>query len=227
MRFSIVPVTPFQQNCSLVWCEATGRAALIDPGGDIERLLAAVERQGVALEKLLLTHGHIDHVGAAGLLSQQLGIPIEGPHRDDAFLLDSLPRQAAMFGFPHTEPFRPSHWLQDGDTVGIGDETLEVVHCPGHTPGHVVFFHRGQRLAFVGDVLFKGSIGRTDLARGNHEALIGSIRDKLWPLGDDVEFVPGHGMMSSFGAERRDNPFVGDGITKNKDLPPGLGSKIA
>ncbi|TCS73802.1 glyoxylase-like metal-dependent hydrolase (beta-lactamase superfamily II) [Sulfuritortus calidifontis] len=210
MKFTILPVTPYQQNCSLIWCEATGRAALIDPGGDIDRLLAAVERQGVTLEKLLLTHGHLDHVGAAGILSLRLGLPIEGPHREDDFLFDSLPQQSAMFGFPYTEPFQPSRWLSDGDRISLGNETLEVIHCPGHTPGHIVFFHRGQRLAFVGDVLFKGSIGRTDFPRGDYDSLIGSIRNKLWPLGDDVEFVPGHGLMSSFGAERRDNPFVGD-----------------
>jgi glyoxylase-like metal-dependent hydrolase (beta-lactamase superfamily II) len=212
MKFTILPVTPYQQNCSLVWCEATRRAALIDPGGDVERLLAAVERQGLTLEKLLLTHGHLDHVGAAGLLSLRLGLPIEGPHRDDSFLFDSLPQQSAMFGFPYTEPFQPSRWLVDGDRVSLGDETLDVIHCPGHTPGHVVFFHRGERLAFVGDVLFKGSIGRTDFPRGDYDSLIASIRGKLWPLGDDVEFVPGHGLMSSFGAERQDNPFVGDNV---------------
>lgn len=210
MHFSIIPVTPYQQNCSLIWCETTKRGALIDPGGDIERLLAAVERHGVTLEKLLLTHGHLDHVGGAAQLSLRLNLPIVGPHRDDAFLLDSLPQQSAMFGFPHTEPFQPNQWLEDGERVALGDETLEVIHCPGHTPGHVVFFHRADRIAFVGDVLFKGSIGRTDLARGNYDSLIDSIRNKLWPLGDDVEFISGHGPMSTFGEERRSNPFVGD-----------------
>ncbi|MEW5893789.1 MAG: MBL fold metallo-hydrolase [Pseudomonadota bacterium] len=210
MKFTILPVTPYQQNCSLIWCETTGRAALIDPGGEIERLLVAVERQGVILEKLLLTHGHLDHVGAAGLLRERLGLPIEGPHAADAFLFDALPQQSAMFGFPPTEAFHPNRWLKEGDRVSLGNETLEVIHCPGHTPGHIVFFHPGERLAFVGDVLFKGSIGRTDFPRGDYDSLIASIRNKLWPLGDDVAFVPGHGMMSSFGAERRDNPFVGD-----------------
>lgn len=210
MQFSIIPVTPFQQNCSLVWCEATGRAALIDPGGDIEKLLAAVERHGVVLEKLLLTHGHIDHAGAAGALAERLGIPIEGPHREDAFLLDSLPQQSTMFGFPRTEPFAPSRWLAEGDPVGFGEVNLQVLHCPGHTPGHIVFFEPETRVAFVGDVLFHGSIGRTDLARGDYDTLIRSIRRKLWPLGEDVRFVPGHGAMSTFGEERRNNLFVAD-----------------
>lgn len=210
MRFTVIPVTPFQQNCSLVWCESTGRAALIDPGGDPGLLLSAVEQRGLGLDRLLLTHGHLDHVGAAGILSDRLGIAIEGPHFEDAFLLDALPRQCAMFGFPHTESFRPDRWLEDGDTVRFGEVALEVLHCPGHTPGHVVFFERGTRQAFVGDVLFKGSIGRTDFERGDHDALIGSIQEKLWPLGDDVKFVAGHGAPSTFGWERRHNPFVGD-----------------
>jgi glyoxylase-like metal-dependent hydrolase (beta-lactamase superfamily II) len=210
MQFSIIPVTPFQQNCSLVWCEASRRAALIDPGGDEDRLLAAVAQHGLTLEKLLLTHGHVDHVAAAGRLAERLGLPIEGPHEEDAFLLDALPRQCALFGFPPSAGFRPDRWLQEGDTVRFGEESLAVLHCPGHTPGHVVFYHAPARLAFVGDVLFKGSIGRTDFERGDHPALLRSIRDKLWPLGDDVRFVPGHGAMSSFGHERRSNPFVGD-----------------
>jgi glyoxylase-like metal-dependent hydrolase (beta-lactamase superfamily II) len=210
MQFSVIPVTPFQQNCSLVWCEATGRAALIDPGGDEERLLAAVAKHGLTLEKLLLTHGHIDHVGAAGRLAQRLGLPIEGPHEEDAFLLEALPRQCAMFGFPLSDAFRPDRWLKEGDQVSVGEQTLAVLHCPGHTPGHVVFFHEQARVAFVGDVLFKGSIGRTDFERGDHPTLLRSIREKLWPLGDDVSFVPGHGALSTFGFERRSNPFVGD-----------------
>ena len=210
MKFAILPVTPYQQNCSLVWCEATGRGALIDPGGDVELLLDAVARAGVSLEKLLLTHGHLDHVGGALELSRRLGLPIVGPHLDDAFLLESLPLQAEMFGFPPAEPFKPQQWLRDGDRVEVGELNFAVIHCPGHTPGHVVLFEPASRHAFVGDVLFKGSIGRTDFPRGNYDDLIASIRNKLFPLGDDVAFIPGHGPMSSFGFERRSNPFVGD-----------------
>ncbi len=210
MKHVVIPVTPFQQNCSLVWCQSTRRAALIDPGGEPERLLAAVEQRGLTLERLLLTHGHLDHVGAAGVLAAHLGIPIEGPNRDDAFLLDALPQQSALYGFPHIDAFQPQRWLIDGDTVTVGGIRLEVLHCPGHTPGHVVFFQRDDRIAFVGDVLFKGAIGRTDFERGDYDALIRSIRGKLWPLGDDVVFVPGHGASSSFGWERSNNPFVGD-----------------
>ncbi len=210
MNYTVIPVTAFQQNCSLVWCEATGRGALIDPGGDIDKLLAAVERHGVVLERLLLTHGHIDHAGAAGVLAARLGLPVEGPQREDAFLLEALPQQSAMWGFPHAEPYAPDRWLEEGDRIGFGEVALEVLHCPGHTPGHIVFFEPATRVAFVGDVLFHGSIGRTDLPRGDYQSLVRSIRGKLWPLGDDVRFVPGHGAMSTFGAERESNPFVGD-----------------
>jgi glyoxylase-like metal-dependent hydrolase (beta-lactamase superfamily II) len=212
VKFLVIPVTPFQQNCSLVWCENTGKGALIDPGGEVERLLDAVDRQGVSLDMILLTHGHIDHVGGAAALSGLKGIPIMGPHQEDVFLFDGLPTQARMFGFPSAEPFLPDRWLMDGDRVEVGDVSLDVLHCPGHTPGHVVFFHRGDRLAFVGDVLFQGSIGRTDFPRGSNQALIQAIREKLFPLGDDVRFVPGHGPMSTFGQERRSNPFVGDAL---------------
>ncbi len=211
MRFSIHPVTPYQQNCSLVWCENTGRAALIDPGGDVDDLLAAVDKAGVTLEKLLLTHAHLDHVGGTPELARLRQLPIYGPQEADAFWLDLLPTQAQMFGFPPSAPFRPDHWLDDGDTVSLGDIRLQVIHCPGHTPGHVVFFEPLSRHAFVGDVLFKGSIGRTDFPRGDHRALIHSIRAKLFPLGDDVAFIPGHGPMGTFGQERRTNPFVGEG----------------
>lgn len=211
MQFAVIPVTPFQQNCSLVWCEATGQAVLIDPGGEPGRLLAAADERGLKLVKLLLSHGHIDHVGAAGVLAERLGIPIEGPQAEDAFLFDALPQQSAMFGFPPVAAFRPDRWLEDGDLVEFGEVALEVLHCPGHTPGHIVFYEPTQRLAFVGDVLFKGSVGRTDFERGDHPALVHSIREKLWPLGDDIRFVSGHGAQSSFGWERRHNPFVGDG----------------
>ena len=211
MRFEILPVTPFQQNCSLIWCEATGSAALIDPGGDVELLLAAVARAGVRLEMLLLTHAHLDHVGATLELARTRHLPIWGPQEGDAFWLDMLPEQARMFGFPPAEAFRPDRWLNDGDVVELGALRLQVIHCPGHTPGHVVFFEPESRHAFVGDVLFQGSIGRTDFPRGDHAALISAIRNKLFPLGDDVAFVPGHGPMSTFGRERLGNPYVGGG----------------
>ena len=211
MRFEILPVTPFQQNCSLIWCETSGSAALIDPGGDVDVLLAAVAKAGVKLEKLLLTHAHLDHVGGTLELARKLGLPIIGPQAEDAFWLDMLPEQARMFGFPPAEAFRPDQWLSDGDVVELGALSLDVIHCPGHTPGHVVFFEPVSRHAFVGDVLFQGSIGRTDFPRGDHAALISAIRNKLFPLGDDVAFVPGHGPMSTFGRERRSNPYVGGG----------------
>ena len=208
MEFTILPVTPYQQNCSLVW-DAAGRAALIDPGGEAERLLAEVAARVLTLEKILLTHGHLDHVGAAAELRDALGIPIVGPERSEQFWLDLLPQQAELFGFPPAVAFTPDQWLEDGDAVEVGAIRFEVLHCPGHTPGHVVFYQPQAQLAFVGDVLFKGSIGRTDFPRGDHAALLAAIRGKLFPLGDAVRFVPGHGAMSTFGHERRENPFVG------------------
>ena len=210
MRAVIIPVTPFQQNCSLIWDEDSRRGALVDPGGESERLLGEAERHGVTLEKILLTHAHLDHCAATAELAQSEALPVEGPQREDRFWIEALPQQAAMFGFPPARSFEPDRWLEDGDRVTVGGQTLEVLHCPGHTPGHVVFFHPSDRCAWVGDVLFAGSIGRTDFPRGNHEALIRSIRERLFPLGDDVRFVPGHGPMSTFGAERRSNPFVAD-----------------
>lgn len=205
-----IPVTPFEQNCSLLWCDATGRAAVVDPGGDIERILAAVREEGVQVEKILITHGHIDHAGGTAALARQLKVPVEGPQEEDRFWIQGMPQQSRMFGFPDVEAFEPDRWLNDGDTVSMGNETLQVIHAPGHTPGHVVFFHAPSRLAIVGDVLFAGSIGRTDFPRGDHATLIASIREKLFPLGDDVIFLPGHGPRSTFGDERADNPYVGD-----------------
>ena len=210
MKCSIVPVTPFRQNCSILICEKTQRAALVDPGGEVPRLRAALEEIGVTLEKVFLTHGHLDHCAAADVVRTEFGVPIEGPHHEDKFWLDQLGDATRRKGFPPAEPFVPDRWLEDGDTVSFGEQTLDVVHCPGHTPGHVVFFHRGVRLALVGDVLFRGSIGRTDFPRGDYDTLIRSIREKLWPLGDDVVFVPGHGPTSTFGDERESNPFVAD-----------------
>ncbi|GAA5443223.1 hydroxyacylglutathione hydrolase GloC [Microbulbifer sp. NBRC 101763] len=210
LQFHSVPVTPFQQNCTLLWCEDSKRAAVVDPGGDIDKILAAVEERGLKLEKILLTHGHLDHVGGTAALAGQLQLPIEGPHQDDNFWIEQLPMQAQMFGFPAVEVFTPDRWLEQGDTVTVGEEELEVYHCPGHTPGHVVFFHRPSNLALVGDVLFSGSIGRTDFPQGDHDTLIRSIKERLWPLGDEVRFVPGHGPMSTFGQERKTNPFVAD-----------------
>ena len=211
LEFAILPVTAFAQNCTLIWSPSNKRGAIVDPGGDLDRLEAEVKKRDVTLEKILITHGHIDHAGGAAELSKRLNIPIEGPHQDDLFWIDGMPMQSKQFGFPHADAFVPSRWLVDGDTVTVAGETLEVIHCPGHTPGHVCFYHAPSRLALVGDVLFQQSIGRTDFPKGNHQQLIHSIREKLFPLGDDVRFVPGHGPMSTFGDERMDNPFVADG----------------
>lgn len=210
VKFLIHPVTSYQQNCSLIWCETTGKAALVDPGGDKELLLREVERHGVRVEKLLLTHGHVDHVGAALELSRDLGVPILGPHAGDTFWLERLPIQSQMFGFPPVPAFSPDQWLEDGDQVQVGEVVLDVIHCPGHTPGHVVFLCARERIAWVGDVLFVGSIGRTDFPGGSMQDLVRSIRSKLFPLGDDIRFIPGHGPMGSFGEERLTNPYVGD-----------------
>lgn len=210
LHYSIIPVTPLQQNCSLVVCQATGDAALIDPGGEAERLLEAIAAVQATPRAILLTHGHLDHVAASAELAQHWGIPIIGPHADDAFWLDALPAQCEMFGFPATPALRPDRWLQEGDRIEIGRLVFEVLHCPGHTPGHVVFHLAASRIAWVGDVLFKGSVGRTDFPRGDAHALRASIRGKLWPLGDETLFIPGHGPTSTFGAERRSNPWVAD-----------------
>ncbi|MEW8254275.1 MAG: MBL fold metallo-hydrolase [Candidatus Thiodiazotropha taylori] len=212
MQYKVIPVTPFEQNCTLFWCENTRAAAIIDPGGESQRLTAILEDLELKPEMILLTHGHLDHAGGAVELAERLGVPIHGPHKEDAFWLDNMEQQAEMFGFGDARKCTPDQWLEDGDQISLGDEKLEVIHCPGHTPGHIVFFHRESRVAQVGDVLFKGSIGRTDFPRGDHQALLRSIRERLWPLGDDVRFIPGHGPDSTFGEERQTNPFVADGL---------------
>lgn len=209
MKVAIIPVTPLEQNCTLVWCTKTMKAAFIDAGGDPERLKAAIAKAGVTIEKLLVTHGHIDHCGVTGILAKDLGVPIEGPHEADRFWISRLEDDGKRWGIPG-EPFEPNRWLHDGDKVTIGELELDVIHCPGHTPGHVVFYHAPSRFAIVGDVLFQGSIGRTDFPMGNHQDLIDSITQKLWPLGSDVTFVPGHGPTSTFGRERQTNSYVSD-----------------
>ncbi len=210
LRYTTLPVTPFEQNCSLVWCDRTLEAAVIDPGGDLPRIEAEVARQKVKLTQIWLTHAHIDHAGGTGTLARTHALPVIGPHPGDQFWIDGLAQQAQMFGFAPAEPFAPTRWLADGDTVRLGDAVLAVRHCPGHTPGHVVFHSAEARRAFVGDVLFAGSIGRTDFPGGDYETLISSIKQRLWPMGDDTVFIPGHGPESSFGRERRSNPFVRD-----------------
>jgi len=208
MRYAIVPVTPFEQNCTLFWCEKTRQAAVIDPGGDVDRILAKLAGENLTLAKILVTHGHIDHAGGVAALAEKTGVPIEGPHEEDRFWIEGMAQQSKMFGFPNVRSFEPNRWLQGGDKVRFGEVELDVLHCPGHTPGHVVFFHAPSRLAQVGDVLFQGSIGRTDFPRGDYDTLIDSIQKRLFPLGDDVEFIPGHGPMSNFGEERKYNPFL-------------------
>jgi hydroxyacylglutathione hydrolase len=208
MRFCIIPVTPYQQNCTLLICEQTNKAAIVDPGGDLDKILQAVSKENVSPESILISHGHLDHIGATAELASRLSIPVLGPHQDDQFLIDAIPEQCRTFGFPPSDVFTPSRWLNQDDIVKVGDEVLDVIHCPGHTPGHVVFVHRNTKLAVVGDVLFKGSIGRTDLPKGDFNTLISSIKKKLWPLGDQFAFIPGHGPMSTFGEEMRNNPFV-------------------
>jgi hydroxyacylglutathione hydrolase len=210
IRALIAPVTAFQQNCTIVWCARTLKAAVIDPGGEVDRLLEAVASQGLTVEKIWITHGHMDHAGGTAALQQATGATIEGPHPDDSFWIDMIAASGLQYGMTDARSFVPDRWLADGDVVSLGETEFEVLHCPGHTPGHVAFFHRQARFAQVGDVLFRGSIGRTDFPRGDHDQLIASITGKLWPLGEDVRFVPGHGPMSTFGAERLDNPFVSD-----------------
>jgi hydroxyacylglutathione hydrolase len=211
LRAAIVPVTPLQQNCSLIWCTKTMRGAFVDAGGDLPRLKAAAQQVGVTIEKLLVTHGHIDHCGGTGILAKELGVPIEGPHEEDRFWISRLDDDGRKYGI-EGKPFEPDRWLEDGDRVTVGELVLDVYHCPGHTPGHVVFHHAPSQLAIVGDVLFQGSIGRTDFPRGNHQDLLDAITGKLWPLGDSTAFICGHGPMSNFGHERKSNPFVADAV---------------
>ena len=208
----VAPVTPLQQNCTIVWCAKTKKAAIIDPGGEVPRLLEALTHYGLTLEKIWITHGHLDHAGGTAALKAATGAPIEGPHSDDAFWIDQIDASGVKWGMPEAKGFTPDRWLHDGDKVTLGETEFEVYHCPGHTPGHVIFFHREARFAQVGDVLFQGSIGRTDFPRGDFKSLIAAITGKLWPLGDDVAFVPGHGPMSTFGRERQTNAFVSDEV---------------
>lgn len=210
LRYTTIPVTAFQQNCSLLWCDQTQQAAVIDPGGDLDRILAEVKRRRLTLGQIWLTHAHIDHAGGTAELAAMLKLPIIGPNPGDQFWIDGLAAQGRQFGFPHVEAFVPTRWLFDGDTVKVGECTLNVRHCPGHTPGHVVFHSPEIGRAFVGDVLFAGSIGRTDFPQGDHDTLIASIVERLWPMGDDTVFIPGHGPESTFGRERKTNPYVSD-----------------
>ena len=214
MKVTIRPVTAFQQNCSILIDETTRAAAVVDPGGDIDDILAVIEKAGAHLAKIFVTHGHLDHCGATAALRRRSGAPVEGPQIEDAFWINQLADSAARYGFPPAESFVPDRWLENGDSVSFGSVTLEVRHCPGHTPGHVIFYSGNDRLAIVGDVLFQGSIGRSDFPRGDGPTLIRSITERLWPLGSDVTFIPGHGPISTFGEERESNPFVADRVLK-------------
>lgn len=212
LNYQIIPVTPFRQNCTVFWDVETKQGAISDPGGDLDIITQFIDEQGIVLEKILCTHGHLDHIGGVAQLSAQFNLPIIGPHKDDLFWIEGLPEATKMFDWPPVESFEPDQWLEHGDKVEAANVLFDVIHCPGHTPGHVVFFQPEDRLALVGDVLFQGSIGRTDLPRGNHQDLIDSITKRLWPLGSDVRFVPGHGPMSTFGLERQTNAFVADTV---------------
>ena len=209
LRYLTVPVTPFQQNCSIVWCDETMQAAVIDPGGEVDRLIAEMQRLGVTPTALWRTQAHIDHAGGTGEMARRLDLPIIGPHQGDLFWIEQLPEQSRMFRFPAAEPFLPTRWLEDGDTVTLGHTEVAVRHCPGHTPGHVVFHDAGAQRCFVGDVLFAGSIGRTDFPGGDYDTLIASSTQRLWPMGDETVFIPGHGPESTFGRERLFNPYLG------------------
>lgn len=208
MDYQIIPVTAFAQNCSLIWCPETSQAAIVDPGGDAEKIKAQVTEKAVTITQILLTHGHLDHVGAAAELAAFYAVPVIGPHKADAFWLDGLPEQSRMFGLAECAPLTPDRWLEEGETVQLGNITFEILLCPGHTPGHIVFFNRADRLLISGDVIFNGGVGRTDFPMGSHSDLIHAIKHKLLPLGDDVTFLPGHGPGSTLGRERISNPFL-------------------
>ncbi|CAK2142401.1 MBL fold metallo-hydrolase [Vibrio crassostreae] len=210
LKYQVVPVTSFAQNCSIVWCDETMEGIVVDPGGDVQQLAAIIEELGVKVVNLVLTHGHLDHVGGTVPLAEILKVNSVGPHKADNFWLQGLENQSQMFGFPLCKAFEPNTWLEEGDKVTFGNQVIDVIHTPGHTPGHVVLFSEQARIAFVGDVLFNGAIGRTDFPQGDFNTLIASIKTKLWPLGSDVTFVPGHGPESTFGRERASNPFVAD-----------------
>ena len=216
LHYKIIPVTPFEQNCTLFWCDETKQAAVVDPGGDLDKIIAAIEENKLTLEKILITHAHIDHAGATHTLATHYNVPIEGPHKEDQFWIDLIEEQKQRFGgaFGYAKKFTPTRFLQQGDSVSFGNVDLEVYFCPGHTPGHIIFFHRDSKLAQVGDVIFCGSIGRTDFPRGDHATLINSIRNNLFSLGDDVRFIPGHGPMGTLGQERETNPYVSDAALK-------------
>jgi len=208
MKYRINAVTAFEQNSTLLWCEETNKAAVIDPGGDMDVIVKSIEAEGVELVKIILTHGHIDHVGDALPLAKKYNLEIIGPHKDDLFLFEEIDDYAERLGLTYGGMFIPDHWLDDGDAITVGNATLDVVHCPGHTPGHVVLIEQSDQVAIVGDVLFKGGVGRTDFPQGNHADLMHSIKNKLLVLGDDIAFIPGHGPSSTFGEERRNNPFL-------------------
>ncbi|MBD1390369.1 MBL fold metallo-hydrolase [Neiella sp. HB171785] len=208
MNYQIIPVTDFMQNCTLLWCEQSKEAAIVDPGGDMEQILEAVEQRQLKVSKILLTHAHIDHAGATAKLASHLNCAIEGPHQEDKFWIDALPQQSQMFRFPKVDGFTPTRWLQQGDQVTIGQRTLEVRHCPGHTPGHVIFVDHDSQMAIVGDVIFKNSIGRTDFPKGDHATLIESIQQQILSLPADTTLLPGHGPTTTVGQEQRQNPYI-------------------
>ena len=212
LEYRIVPVTPFEQNCSVIWCSETKMAAVVDPGGDIERILAVLEQEQLVCEKILLTHGHLDHAGGAKPLAEKLQVKIVGPHSEDKFWLDGITEHSRNYGMTGMVSCTPDEWLDNTQSVTVGKQSLNILHCPGHTPGHLIFHHAETNLAMVGDVLFNGSIGRTDFPRGDYQTLINSIVNNLWPLGNETRFIPGHGPMSTFGVERQSNPFVADSV---------------